>query len=328
MQYRQLGNSDIQISVVTLGTWVMGGWMWGGSNKSDAIRAIHAAIDQGITTIDTAPVYGFGLSEEIIGEAIKGRKEHIQILTKYGLRWDSTEGEFHFHSEKNDGQKVDIYKNSRIDSIVAECEQSLTRLGIDCIDLYQCHWRDHTTPLEITMEAMATLYKEGKIKAAGVSNFTTEEIAECCKHFPIVSSQPPFSMVKRDAQQELIPFCHSQGIGTIVYSPLQRGLLTGKITPDYTFQPGDHRPTTLEFQPENIQRTNNLLEKIKAIADKYRASLTQVVIQWTIQQEGITAALVGARTESQLKENAGAMDFTLTDEDISAINTWIGQQGF
>jgi aryl-alcohol dehydrogenase-like predicted oxidoreductase len=328
MQYRQLGTSDITISAITFGAWAIGGWMWGGADSDDAVKAIETAIDSGITSIDTAPVYGFGLSEELVGKAIRGKRDKVQVLTKYGLRWDIQEGEFFFATEDQEGKPLKIHKNARKKDIVQECEQSLRRLGVEYIDLFQNHWRDHTTPLDETMEAMDILVKEGKIRAAGVSNYTIDEIATSRDLHPIASVQPPFSMVKRDSEKEIIPFCQKNDIGVVVYSPLQRGLLTGKITPDYTFNEGDNRKTSEEFAKANIARVNDLLKKLQPIASSHNATLAQLVINWTVHRPGITAALVGARNPQQVKENAGSLAFTLTDEVRNKIDTLVAEHGY
>lgn len=325
MQYRQLGSSDLKISAVTFGAWAIGGWMWGGADEADAVAAIQAGIDAGVTSIDTAPMYGYGRSEEIVGKAITGRRDALQILTKYCLRWNAKEGEFLFSPDDPRFGKTDVYRNARPESIMYECEQSLRRLGIDCIDLYQCHWRDGTTPLEVTMEAMDKLVQQGKIRAAGVSNFTVEEIAACKAVFPLASDQPPFSMVHRQVEADVLPYCRENNIGVIVYSPLQRGLLTGKITPGYRFNPGDHRADSPLFKGENLRKVNTFLDKIRPVADGHRATLAQLVIAWTIRQPGITAALVGARNPSQVTENAAAADLKITDEEMSTINSLLDE---
>lgn len=328
METRKVGESDVSISAITLGTWAIGGWMWGGTNEQEAIDAVRTSLDEGITSIDTAPAYGFGLSETIVGKAVKGMRDKVQILTKYGLRWDLEEGEFHFDTRDNEGKPASIYKNSRKDSIVWECEQSLRRLGTDVIDVYQCHWRDHTTPLDEAMEAMERLVREGKIRVAGVSNFTAEEIAECRKYFPINVAQQPFSMVKRKAQDAVVAYCREFGVGMLAYSPLQRGLLTGKITPEYQFHEGDHRKNNPDFSSESIEKVNRMLGEIQPIAQKHGATLAQLAINWTVQQPAMTAALVGARNVRQARENAASLSFKLTQEDLSKIEEILTRYDF
>ncbi len=318
MQYRQLGSSDIKISAITLGAWAIGGTMWGGTDERKSVEAIRRSIELGVTTIDTAPIYGFGRSEEIVGRAVAGQRDKVQILTKYCMAWDSGVGE-HFFDLDEGGKRYKIYLNARKQSVIRECEASLRRLKTDYIDLYQCHWRDHTTPVEETMEAVAQLLKEGKIRAAGVSNFTVDDIRAASSLVPIASDQPPYSMVLRDIEKDVLPYCREHNIGVIVYSPLQRGLLTGKFKPDHKFPPGDHRATQVHFQPENIRRVNAFLEKIKPIAEAHKATLGQLVLSWTINQPGITAAIVGARDAAQAEENARAASVDLSSAELETI---------
>jgi len=318
MEFRQLGNSNLKVSTIIFGAWAIGGWMWGGAEEKDSIEAIHASIAGGATAIDTAAVYGYGRSEEIVGKAIKGKRAQVQLLTKYGLRWDSTEGEHFFDWSDENGEK-NIYRNARKQSIILECENSLRRLQTDYIDLYQCHWRDSSTALEETMEAMNQLIKEGKIRAAGVSNFTAEDIERANKICAVASDQPPFSMVLREIEKDVLPYCAAHNIGVIVYSPLQRGLLTGKFKADAKFKEGDHRSNEAHFQPENIKRTNAFLAKIKPIADAHSATLAQLVIAWTIAQPGITAAIVGARDAAQISDNLGAQKVSLSKDELTTI---------
>jgi aryl-alcohol dehydrogenase-like predicted oxidoreductase len=319
MEFRRLGNSNLQVSSIIFGAWAIGGWMWGGAEEKDAIEAIHASIDGGATSIDTAAVYGYGKSEELVAKAIKGKRDKVQLLTKYGLRWDSTEGTHFFDWSDEESGEQHIYRNARKASVIHECENSLRRLQTDYIDLYQCHWRDDTIALEETMEAMNQLIKEGKVRTAGVSNFTTKDIEVANKICPIASDQPPYSMVLRDIEQDLLPYCRDHNVGVIVYSPLQRGLLTGKFSPDVKFKEGDHRASQSQFSPENIKRTNSFLQKIKPIADAHGATLGQLVIAWTIAQPGITSAIVGARNAEQTRENLKADAIKLSKGDLDQI---------
>lgn len=321
MEYRKLGSSDVKVSVVTFGAWAIGGWMWGPQDESDAIAAIETALAEGVTSIDTAPVYGFGYSEELIGRAIQGRKrDGVQILTKYGLRWEKQAGEFFFEPPDTTGKPVKIFRNARKDDVIAECEQSLRRLRTDHIDLYQCHWRDNTTPVAETMAAVDKLLKDGKIRAAGVSNFTVEEVGESMKLVPLASYQGPYSMVRRNMEADVLPFCREHGLGVLAYSPLQRGLLTGKFTDGHTYAEGDNRATSQYFKPENIRRVNAMLAEIQPIASAHKATVAQVVIHWTLLQPGITAVLVGARNAKQARENAGAVSFALSNEEVARID--------
>ena len=320
MKKRTLGKSALPVSPITLGAWAIGGWMWGGAEKKDSLRAIESCLDYGITSIDTAPIYGFGHSEEVLGEAIKGKRDRYEILTKCGMRWEGKKGEYFFTTNDNSGIQRDIYKYSGKDSIIAECEESLKRLGTDYIDLYQIHWPDFTTPIEEAMEAFSILLQQGKIRAAGVSNYSVEQMTKASGVVELSSNQVPYSMVLRDIEKDVVPWCLDNECGILAYSPLQRGLLTGKITPDYPFAPGDSRPETPHFRVNNLIKTNEFLEKIKPMAREKGASLSQLVIAWTLLQPGITVALVGARTEEQVKENAGALEVNLSGEELDLIS--------
>jgi aryl-alcohol dehydrogenase-like predicted oxidoreductase len=322
MEYRKLGTSDLSISVVTFGAWAAGGWMWGGTERKDAVEAIRAAYDLGVTSIDTAPIYGQGTSEEIVGEAIKGLpRDKVQILTKYGMRWDVAKGDFGFKSKDNQGRNIDIYKYAGRESIIKECEDSLRRLGTEYIDLYQIHWPDVTTPIEETMETVAQLIKEGKVRHAGVCNYNVAQMQEAENYVHLVSNQVPYSMVKRDIEAEVVPYCLENSKAILAYSPLERGLLTGKMKPGYQFGEGDHRANLYFFQDENLKRTNEFLQKIKPLADEKNATLSQLVIRWTVEQPGITIALVGARNAEQAIQNAKALHVKLSPDEIGFITT-------
>lgn len=321
MIYRKLGETELELSAVTFGAWALGGWMWGGTDRNNPTEAIKTAYDLGVTSIDTAPVYGQGLSEELVGKAIADLpRDKVQVLTKYGLRWDMKKGEFYFSSKDNKGNDIDIYRYAGKESIIEECENSLRRLGTDYIDLYQIHWADPTTPVEETMEAVEKLKDQGKIREAGVCNYSAELMKEAEKTLPLASNQVPYSMVKRDIEEEVVPYCIEHNKGILAYSPLQGGLLTGKMEPGQKFNEGDHRAGSRFYTDENIQRTNEFLDAIKPIADDKDATLVQLVIQWTIQQPGITVALVGARNAEQAEQNAKAADLELSDDELQRIN--------
>ncbi len=322
MEYRKLAHSDLELSVVTFGAWAAGGWMWGGTERSEAIKAIQSAFDYGVTSIDTAPVYGQGTSEEIVGEAIKGiPRDKVQILTKYGLNWEDTKGEFFFSSKNNQGKPLDIYRYSGKEAIIKECETSLRLLGTDYIDLYQIHWADPTTPVYETMEAVAQLIQQGKVRYAGVCNYDVALMKEAAKSINLVSDQVSYSMVKREIERELVPYLIENNKSTLAYSPLQRGLLSGKIKPGHVFADGDTRAGQTYYSDKNIELTNAFLEKLKPMASDKNATLSQLVIRWTIEQPGITIALVGARNAAQAVENAKAAQLKLSSEEISFINS-------
>ena len=321
MEFQELGSSGVSVSRITFGSWAAGGWMWGGTEQNDAVGAIHASYDLGVTSIDTAPIYGQGLSEQIVGEAIKSLpRDKVQVLTKFGMRWDLTKGDFAMKTKDNDGHDLDVYKYAGRDSIIKECEDSLRRLGTDYIDLYQQHWPDITTPIDETMEAVARLIEQGKVRAAGVSNYSVAQMQEAGRTLNLVSNQVPYSMVRRDIEADVVPYCAEHHQAVLVYSPLQLGLLTGKIKPGQAFGPGDLRAGHRLFTPESVTRVNAVLNKIRPLAETKNATLGQLVLRWTLAQPGITVALVGARNPEQAVQNARTMDFQLTFEEIDFIN--------
>jgi aryl-alcohol dehydrogenase-like predicted oxidoreductase len=280
MEFRKIGETDLSVSAITFGAWAAGGWMWGGNDDKEAIEAMKTAYDLGITSIDTAPIYGQGKSEELVGQAIKGiPRDKVQILTKFGMVWDEAVGQFGFKSKDNSGNDIDIYKNGRKDNIIKECEASLKRLGTDYIDL-----PDNTTPIEETMETLALLKQQGKIRAAGVCNYNVEQMKTAEQTIKLASNQVPFSMVNRGIEKEVVPYAIEHNKSILAYSPMERGLLTGKLKPGQQFEPGDHRAGLRTYKEENIRRTNAFLEKIKPIADDKGATLGQLVIRWTINR--------------------------------------------
>ncbi|MBN2523466.1 MAG: aldo/keto reductase [Bacteroidales bacterium] len=319
MIYNKIPGTPIKVSSITFGAWAIGGWMWGGADEKDALAALETSIDLGMTTIDTAPAYGFGKSEELVGKVIEGIRDKVQILTKYGLHWNTDKGVFYFKSEDAAGDPVDIHKYASCESVMKECEDSLRRLRTDYIDLYQIHWPDPSTPISETMEAVARLKEQGKIRAAGVCNYTVDLLKEANEFVDIVTNQVPYSMVKRDIEKDIVPYCQENGKGILPYSPLQRGILTGKITKNYTFNHGDHRPTTPYYKEPNLTRINNFLEDIKPIADENNLSLAQLVIYWTMKQPTMISTLVGARNPEQVKENIKAADAEVSDADLKEI---------
>lgn len=244
MEYRTLGNTDLELSTITHGAFAIGGNMWGGNEKQDSINSIHASLDHGVTSIDTAPFYGFGLSEEMIGEAIKGKdRSKIQLLTKFGLVWDGSnngKGEFFFDAE-DEGKVIPVYKLASKENIIKEVEESLKRLGTDYIDLLQLHWPDSTTAISETMEAMELLIQQGKVRAAGVSNYSLAQMEEANRALRLASNQVSYSMLNRSIENDLVPYSLENNSGIIVYSPMERGLLTGKYFKDNKLKDNDHR---------------------------------------------------------------------------------------
>jgi aryl-alcohol dehydrogenase-like predicted oxidoreductase len=322
MELRRLGNSDVMVSPIAFGAWAIGGWMWGGAEETASIKAVQTAFDAGISTIDTAPVYGFGYSEELVAKAMKNTpRDRYQILTKFGLNWESVEGEFFFDSTDNNGKPIKIYKWSSKERIIKECEDSLRRLRTDYIDLYQIHWPDSTTPINETFEAVQRLIDQGKVRAAGVCNYNVAQVDEALRTIELVSNQVPYSLIFRDIEKGALPQAIEKGLGIIVYSPLQRGLLTGKIKPGHHFIEGDTREGNRFYTDENIRRTNELLEQIKPIAEAHNATLAQVILYWTMHRPGIACVLAGARNEKQVADNAKALNLNLNWEEMNKITT-------
>lgn len=321
MNYKTLGKSDIKVTPLAFGAWAVGGWMWGGSEETTAIRAIRAAYDNGMTTIDTAPVYGFGRSEELVAKALEGiSRDKYQILTKFGMNWETPEGEYFFDTTDNDGKPLKMYKFAGRKQVLKEVEASLRRLRTDYVDLLQIHWPDATTPIAETMETVKKLIEEGKVRAAGVCNYNVSQVEEALKTLDIVSNQVPYSMVNRGIEADVMPQAVEKKLSILPYSPLQRGLLTGKIKRDQKFSAGDTREGNRFYTPENIDRTNALLAEIKPIADGYGATLSQLVLNWTTRQPAIDCVLAGARDENQVKANIKSLDFTLTQSELNQIN--------
>lgn len=316
MEHRQLGKSDLSVPVISFGAWAIGGWMWGGTDDNDAITAIQRGIDEGITMIDTAPTYGMGHSETIVGQAIEGRRDEVLIATKCGVRFDLELERPGFQTTDNDGNPITLQGSLKKDSIKYELEQSLKRLNIDVIDLYQCHWPDPETPWQETMEAMVEAQEEGKIRAIGLSNVHVSQIEECMRHATIASIQPEYNPLLRIIERDVLPFCIEHEIGILPYSPIAQGLMSGKVGMDREFPEGDIRNTKPWFKPENRKRVLDVLTVLEPIAASHKATLAQLTIAWVLAQPGVTSALVGARNADQVVENARAADIKLSDDEI------------
>ncbi|HJN75405.1 MAG TPA: aldo/keto reductase [Myxococcota bacterium] len=324
---RPLGRCSLEVDPVVFGAWAIGGWFWGDTDDDKAAEAIAASIDHGVGWIDTAPIYGFGHSEHVIGRAIRGRE--VRIATKAGLRWDSSVpgGEAFFQTRAARLGNVQVTKNLRPESIRLECEASLTRLGVERIDLYQCHWPDGTTPVEDTMGALLELKGEGKIDAIGVSNFGPELLERAQRALgdvPLASTQPRYSALDRAIEADVLPWCREHEVAVIVYSPLEQGLLTGKVTAERVFPPGDRRGELPRFSPENRRAVAEALSKLQPIAEEHGVTLAQMSIAWTFSRPGVTAAIVGARDGGQAAENAAAMHLSLADEELARIDEVLG----
>ncbi len=330
MKTRPLGGSGIEASVVALGAWAMGGWMWGGADEEDAVRAIHASIDQGVSMIDTAPIYGFGHSEIVVGRAIRDRRDRVVIATKCGMVAGSPGGREFFCSTAKGGHElghiqVSIYNHP--DSIRSEVESSLARLGTDRIDLYQTHWQEEQTPIADTMGCLLRLKEEGKIRAIGVCNATPEQMDAYRAAGPLDSDQEKYSMLDRRLDEGQLAYCKERDIAVLAYSPLALGLLTGKIGPDRKFGEGDVRSGKPRFARENLGRVAELLSRFEPVRERHGCTVGQLVIAWTVAQPGLTHALVGARNPEQAIENAGAGSIELSAEDVAAMDAAVAELG-
>ena len=321
MEYRPLGASGIEASVVGLGAWAIGGWLWGGADEHKSVEAIQAGIDAGINFIDTAPAYGMGLSESVVGKAVAGRRSQVVIATKCGIVWHTDKGT-PFVSQN--GKMLHRYLGP--ESIRYELEQSLKRLDTDYIDLYQTHWQDETTPIEETMGTLLDLKREGKIRAIGVSNATVEQIEAYRRVGPVDSGQEKYSMLDRKLENEYLPYALKNNIAVLAYSPLALGLLTGKVGPDREFPADDLRHNNPRFSVESRKQVLAMLDKMRPIADKQGLTLAQLVIAWTLSQPGLTHALVGARNPQQAEENAAAGNGTLSRDELETLNQIVSSQ--
>jgi len=321
MEYRKLGNTALELSAITYGSFAIGGNMWGGNEKKDSIASVHASLDHGVTSIDTAPFYGFGLSEEMIGKAIKGKdRSKIQLLTKFGLVWDGSnqgKGEFFFDASEN-GKTIPVYKFASKANIIKELEESLKRLGTDYIDLLQIHWPDSTTAISETMEALGVLIQQGKIRAAGVCNYSVDQLKEASATLTLASNQVSYSMLNRSIEQDLVPYALENQTGIIAYSPMERGLLTGKYFTENTLKQDDHRNGY--FSQFDLEKVKSLIATLAPIAQNKGVTVAQLVLRWTTLQPGITVVLAGTRNASQSIANAQAMDINFTAEELILIN--------
>ncbi|WP_269364751.1 aldo/keto reductase [Sulfitobacter sp. G21635-S1] len=315
MLTREIGASGISASAVGLGTWAIGGWMWGGTDVDRSIAAIHASIDEGISLIDTAPAYGQGVAEEIVGKALKGRRDKVVLATKCGLVWHSQQGNHFFDYE---GKPVHRYLGK--DAIIYEVEQSLKRLQVECIDHYITHWQDPTTPIEETMEALEALKTQGKIRSIGASNTSVADVEAYVAAGQLDAIQEEYSMVRRDIENTLLPVCQKAGVAALSYSSLALGLLSGKMTPERVFSGDDQRKDNPRFSMANRRKVAALMETIRPIGAAHGATPAQIVIAWTLQQPGITFSLCGARDAQQASENAKAGRIRLSAEEVSLID--------
>ncbi len=300
MELRKLGNSEINISPIVMGTWQAGKDMWTGIDDNETAKALKAAFDAGITTFDTAEAYGNGHSERIVAKALSGVRDQVVYATK-------------------------VYANHlKHDQVIKACERSLKNLQTDVIDLYQIHWPagswgSATVPVGETMGAMNTLKEQGKIRAIGVSNFSGAQIAEAGQYGQIISLQPPYSLFWRQVETEAMPHCIDNDLTILAYSPMAQGLLTGKFGPGHSFETGDHRARNRLFQPDNYRRIQQALEQLRPIANQHKCKLGQLALAWVIAQPN-TCAIAGGRNAKQVSENAAAADIRLSDDDLNAMD--------
>ena len=324
MQTRQLGQGPFEVQPVIFGAWAIGGWYWGGTDDDRSVHAIQASIDAGVTAIDTAPMYGCGHSEKVVGRAIQGRRDQVILMTKVGLRWDDTGGAHFFDDWDDDANPLPIHRNLSAASVRLEVDRSLQRLGVETIDLIQCHWPDPTTEIEETMDALASVVRAGKARAIGVSNFSPELLArahaELARHgLPLSSTQPRYSLLRRGIETDVLPWCQDHQVGAIVYSPMEQGLLTGKVGPDRVFAADDGRSLDPAFSTENRIRVMQALEATKDLCARHSCTPAQLSLAWCHHQPGVTAAIAGARTPAQAIENAAAARIQLTRDALETL---------
>ncbi len=309
MQKRELGNTDLELTTVGLGTWAIGGpWQfgWGPQDDNEATAAILKALELGINWVDTAPIYGLGHSEELVGKALKQTRAKPFIATKCSLLWN---------------EKREAIHCLKKESIRKECEASLQKLGVEIIDLYQIHWPDPEQDIEEAWEEMAKLKDQGKVRYIGISNFNVEQIKRVQKIAPVASLQPPYSMLRREVEDELLGYCAVNNIGVVAYSPMQRGLLTGKFSQERLsgLALDDHRRRSPEFHDPQFTAILQLIEQLRPIAERNKKTLAQLAIAWVLCRPEVTAAIVGARRPSQIEETAPASDWNLSEQDIEEI---------
>lgn len=320
MKFRKLGKSGIEASVVGFGSWAIGGWKWGGADAKDAVKAVQTALDSGINLIDTAPVYGFGLSEELVGEAIKDRpRGDIILATKCGLRFQVTEADdsYTLHGSSAPGQE--IYRNCSRQSVRMEIDESLARLGTDYIDLYQPHWQDpNVAPAEI-METLLELKREGKIRAIGTCNATEEELDAYAAVGQLDTDQELYNALERQREETNLAWCADHDAGFLAYSPMAQGLLTGKIPPEREFPDTDIRHNNSKYSTDNRQRVADLLADIKPIAEAHKARLEHVMLAWTFSRRGCSHVLVGGRNAEQASANAQAGSLELKADELAQV---------
>jgi aryl-alcohol dehydrogenase-like predicted oxidoreductase len=314
MQTRQLGNSDLQITPLGIGAWAMGGagwaFSWGAQDDDASIGAIHAALDKGINWIDTAPVYGLGHSEEVVGRALKGRSNRPYVFTKCERRW---------------GTDRVIYKSLKRESILSECDESLRRLGVDAIDLYQIHWPEPDEDVEEGWAACAELQKAGKVRYIAVCNFNAQQLARANAIAPVTCLQPPYSIISPEIEESILPYCEKNNVGVIAYSPMKSGMLSGAMTRERVaaMPEDDFRRRTPNYQEPLLTKNLNLAELLRKIGAKHGRTTGEVAIAWTLRNPVVTGAIVGMRSPQQVNGVIGAADFRLSQDEVNEIATFM-----
>ncbi len=310
MEYTKIPGLNVKPTRIGLGTWAIGGWMWGGTEEQKSIDTIHSALDKGINFIDTAPAYGFGLSEEIVGKAVEqyGNRKELIIATKAGIEWNENE---------------EVFRNASRERIFKEVDHSLERLRTDCIDVYQVHWPDPVVPIRETAEAMKQLYNEGKIKAVGVSNFSPQQVDEFRKEAPIHTCQPPYNLFEREIEDDVLPYCQENNIVLLTYGALCRGLLTGKMKPDTQFTGDDLRKIDPKFQSPRYQQYLEAVEKLDQIAQNYDKRVLHLAVRWILDRIGDGIALWGARKPEQMDPVDEVMGWNLNRDAMQLIDSII-----
>ena len=318
LSIRPLGNSDLNITAIGFGAWAIGGgdWQfgWGGQDDADSIAAIHRALELGVNWIDTAAIYGLGHSEEVVARALDGwAGARPYLFTKCSMRWHLKER--------------DIYRSLKAGSLREELEASLRRLKVDTIDLYQIHWPQPEAEIEEGWATLQQFVKEGKIRYAGVSNFSVAQMEAISKHGAITSLQPPYSLVNQKTQDELLPYCEAHNIGVIVYSPMASGLLTGKMSAERVAKlpDDDWRKKNANFQRAKLERNLKLVELLRKIGEPHQKSPGEVAIAWTLRKPAVTAAIVGGRNAEQVEGVIGAATFRLADEEVAKLDLFLHQ---
>jgi aryl-alcohol dehydrogenase-like predicted oxidoreductase len=310
---RELGRTGIQISPVALGCWPIAGMTSLDVNETDSLATLHAALDQGVNFFDTAYCYGVdGISERLIGKAIAGRRDEVVIATKCGIHWNSP---------------TDRQQDARPEVLRREFVESLRRLNVDHVELLYLHAHDGRTPIAEIAGAMLEFVQQGRARAIGASNLTVAQLQEFHALCPLAAVQPPYNMLQREIERDLLPWCREHGVSCVVYWPLMKGLLAGRLARDYQFQPGDGRAKYPMFQGQEWQRNQDFLDEIRTIASDLGKTVSQLVINWTIHQPGITAALCGAKRAYQIEETAGAMGWQLPQDAIARIDAALARRG-